>query len=692
MKRTLFYGATALGILFASCSSDDIVSPNKSEVVGNDQTLYVSMRISGDVSTSRAAGDDGTPVAGDFENGTGTESVISSAFFVFYDEDGNTVGDVVDLELDPTKWESQTDLPGTVEKYYKSVAKVSVNKGEKAPTQVVCYLNPVNSGNLSINLGEIQTLQLETATKGSGNSLRFPMSNSVYYADETATTPNIAVPLTLNVNIFTTEEEAENALAQNHYAEIYVERYASKLSFNATAAEQEDFVTGQRVWGADGKELLNRNKITLHFNPLYWAVNAEAKKTYVIKSFRQENLETLAPAEYNYTFAELNERINGDLTGNAQWVWNNPDFHRSYWGMSPAYFTNKYPEVSSDLDVNHSELQKYISFNELKSGKKGFAATQTAAQYFKETTVGRAALAAENPAAAVASVIYVGEYEVKVNDVAIPKNTGFYTYLSGPVPGSSSTENHQPYVYFENEDNTVKSKVTGAECMLKRFLIQCTVLYKKEGDSYVAYEIGDGTGFDDLTEFISVSQLTDEERIAYDGNDGTGGTEVTELKLQHNARTLRFTKTPGTDKNIYILTYNGYKQVVDNVTVEGKDTQMSVTEANIALAKNVGYALYYTLGHAYFNIPVRHYGWYRTGNENAKEGAIFDWGKVRVGDFGMVRNHSYQIEATKIEGLANGIGGDDVELVPPSSELNYYVSYQVHILKWAIVPPQKVIL
>ena len=97
-------------------------------------------------------------------------------------------------------------------------------------------------------------------------------------------------------------------------------------------------------------------------------------------------------------------------------------------------------------------------------------------------------------------------------------------------------------------------------------------------------------------------------------------------------------------------------------------------------------------GHAYFNIPVRHFGWYRAGNENAAKDAIFDWNKVNVGDFGMVRNHAYNIKVDKIIGLANGIGGDEVELVPPKSETNYYVSYQVHILKWAVVPTQNVTL
>ncbi len=682
MKKTYLYGAVALGLLFTGCSSENVIENGGGDVtLGTDNDYYVSLRISGDVpgAGTRGANDNGTPDDTDFAAGTGTESEVNSAYFVFYDVDGNVIGDVTPIELDNSKWVTDVET-GSVEKYYKSVVKVSAKKGDKQPSQVICYINPVNNGNLNVSLKDIQTLQLETAVKG-GNI--FPMSNSVYYtatSGEGSETPRIAVPLTMDVNIFSTEAKAEEANANNQCAQIYVERYATKLSFDATKATQEDFVTGQRMWSDDGQEYTDRNTITLQFIPQYWAVNAESKKTYVIKSFRKESTDGGILPD-NYSFNALNEIINTGLTGENTWTWNAPSFNRSYWGMSPAYFTNKYPEVSSDLDMdNHSEPQKYISYNELKEGKKGFAADVTAPQYFKETTVGSIALQSKNPAAAVASVIYVGKYKMKLNNTELPDETGFYTYLTGPVPGKSDVDD-QPYIYFENQANSVASAVAGGESMLKRFFIQCNILYKKNGDSYEPYELENGLGFNALTEYLDISELTPEEKAAYDGN------KETELKLQHNARTLRFKKAPGVDENIYVLTYNGYRQVVDRVTNE--DEQISVVNANIALARNVGYALYYTSGHAYFNIPVKHLGWYRKGNTN-KDDAAIDWNAVRVGDFGMVRNHSYSVEVNKIVGLASGIGGDDVELVPPSFSQDYYMSYTVHILKWAVVPTQKV--
>ncbi|MDE5800479.1 MAG: Mfa1 fimbrilin C-terminal domain-containing protein, partial [Paramuribaculum sp.] len=99
----------------------------------------------------------------------------------------------------------------------------------------------------------------------------------------------------------------------------------------------------------------------------------------------------------------------------------------------------------------------------------------------------------------------------------------------------------------------------------------------------------------------------------------------------------------------------------------------------------------YTTGHAYYSIPVKHFGWYRAGNEQ-KNAAKIDWNQVRVGDFGMVRNHSYQVNVTEILGLASGIGDDDNPIVPPANTEDYYMAYSVNILKWAVVPVQNVTL
>lgn len=193
--------------------------------------------------------------------------------------------------------------------------------------------------------------------------------------------------------------------------------------------------------------------------------------------------------------------------------------------------------------------------------------------------------------------------------------------------------------------------------------------------------IGNAEDFTNLVGALEVAEISDEVKTNYDGEN------TTKLKLQNNARTLQL-KSVAAAKDIYILTGNGYQEVVaDDATPE--NGQITLTQANIAIMRQVGYAYYYTTGHGYFNIPVKHLGWYRKGNTQKTADKI-DWNKVRVGDFGMVRNHSYSINVTEIKGLASGIGGDDVPIVPPATTDDYFVSYSVRILKWAVVPTQGV--
>lgn len=692
--KTYLYGALVFGLVLTSCKSDDIVPSEGDSALEITGTYYVSMSIKGDDSQTRASSDNGTPVDGtDFEVGTGTENSVNNAYFVFYDEDGNVVGDIVPVELNDSNIET-VPSGNTVEKSYKSVVSVSVRKGEKKPTQVICYINPISPSTLRSNLDIIQTISRSTVHTTVENAKYFAMSNSVYYPEGEAegSTPQVAVKVPDNA-LFTDENAAESALADvtgANVVKIYVERYATKLTFEAK--DPSVYSTATRVYKEDGT--YDIVPVSLTFTPQFWAVNAESNRSYVIKSFRQES-EDGALLPDNYTYGMLDARINPAVAGTYDgsklnstngWDWNNPDYHRSYWGISPAYFQSRYPEVASDLDDMPEINQTYITYNQLVNHQAGYAAANpaTKTQYFKETTVGSNALASKNPAAAVASVIYVGKYGVKVNGVAAPANSGFYSYLTGPVNG---VEDDRPYVYFENVENSAASKVPGGESMLKRFLAQCTILYRAVTDennnvSYQRLVVGEPEDLTALSAALAVDEISKKVKEA-GSND-----EEPIIKLQANARSLQF-KSAAAAAGIYILTGNGYKEIVSDDVTPNND-QITLTSANYTLFRTVGCAYYYTSGHAYFNIPVRHLGWYRKGNENNDPNAKFDWNKVRVGDFGMVRNHSYSVDVTKINGLASGIGGDDIPIIPPAGSVDYFVAYSVRILKWVVVPTQKV--
>ncbi|MDE7350786.1 MAG: fimbria major subunit [Muribaculaceae bacterium] len=689
MKKSYYYGAMALGLLFTACSENNLVEPTDNSPLPTDQRFFVNMSIRGDIPTgTRAITDNGNPdAATDFVEGD--ENAINNAYFVFYDKDGNVIGDIVPVDISSMEENSEIKEE-TVEKWYSSTIPVVVRKGENKPTQVICYINPISPSTLQNPLNVIQTIA-RTATYGVVDGTKyFAMSNSVYYPEEgDSASPQIAVQIPSD-ELFETEAEAEAALEDGtNLVNIYVERYASKLQFTAAAAT--DYETATRVYKADGT--YDVVPVTLSFNNQYWALNGESKNTYVIKSFRQESNEGQIMAD-NYPFGTLNSRINNGLTVNNEWDWNNPNYNRSYWAISPAYFTAEYPEVADDVEKT-SLNQNYLSYGELAEKGFSFDASVTGdkaavgAKYFKETTVGTKALNSSNPAAAMPSVILVGQYNIKVGDGASAP-ADFYTYLSGPVNGVADD---RPYVYFGNNAQG-NSTVAGGESMLKRFLAQTTVLFKQTVDgasvSYSRYSIRNADDMTKLVGALEVAEISDEVK-ALVGTTATGA-----LKLQANARSLQF-KSAAAATGIYIATANGYMRIVDDKygdgTVEGEvfnpATMVRLSEANRTLMQQVGYAYYYNLGKAYYNIPVKHYGWYRAGNTQ-KNATSIDWSQVRVGDFGMVRNHSYQVNVNKIIGLASGISGDDTPIVPPAATEDYYVAYSVRILKWAVVPQQDV--
>ena len=206
--------------------------------------------------------------------------------------------------------------------------------------------------------------------------------------------------------------------------------------------------------------------------------------------------------------------------------------------------------MAQDVIDNPNRNQTYLSYAELPT--KGFAATDTDAKYFKETTTGRKALESENPAAAMPSVILVGQYSISVNGgVAAPAD--FYTYLSGPVDGQTED---RPYVYFGNNAQG-NSTVAGGESMLKRFLAQTTILFKQnaDGTTYSRYSIANGADLTKLVGALAVSEISDNVKQLV-GDDGTG-----KLKLQANVRSLQF-KNADVAEGIYIATGNGYMQIV----------------------------------------------------------------------------------------------------------------------------------
>ena len=129
----------------------------------------------------------------------------------------------------------------------------------------------------------------------------------------------------------------------------------------------------------------------------------------------------------------------------------------------------------------------------------------------------------------------------------------------------------------------------------------------------------------------------------------------------------------------------------------GTDNRRPVTAAvvdqlNLQLWSQLGVARAYTQNKGYFSIPIQHLGITENTVDNPIVDGVIDWKKVRVGDFGLVRNHVYDIQVGGIQGMASGIENLDNPLVPSMEENEYYVKYKINILNWRVVPAQENII
>lgn len=720
----LFAGAAAMLALGLASCSDDKLDNGGSDVAEIDHTMYLNVAISSTNGFGSRAYDDNAYEGGntpEFEEGEEIESKIGTAYFVFYEEEldasgtgtgkpGKQVGEIAvvsNLTASPVT----DDATGSVTKSCISVVPVSVRKGDHEPKFVMCYVNPVTPANIQNPIDYIETLTRQEVTTGTGANMRFPMSNSVYYDAK----GNLVRATEIgNGKLYNSEAEAKEEAEKNGdnaRVQIFVERYAAKVKFSVTQTDAA--IPGYAAGEGD-------EKFTLKFVPEYWAVNAEGKTSYITKSYRAQAANGTILGS-NYTLADANKAINTRfttategagtlLTETNQWLWNNAGLHRSFWGCSPAYYSTQYPEVAGDIDSDNPDKYTliYLTEEQVRNGEGNpiNAVGQTPAkliEYVRETTTGTVGLNSKNPAAAVPSIALYGKYTITpttTGATALPANTSFYTYMKN----SDGNAN----IYFDVVSNATdadgaaigNSAVTGGTSMLRRFINQLSVLVKRTGegtteDPYVFTQF-DPSKTPDLQ--YLVSNLTIKRPVDAVLNTGVTGEAVEDqVKLAARRRTIQLNAAPTqsqTDAAGFTLCYasgNSYVPV----------TTDNLTDVNKIISQNVGYADYYNQASAYFNIPIKHLGWYRKGNLNrtgkTENGATtytdnttINWNNVMVGDFGLVRNHVYSINVTTIKGLGTAIADPDDPTVPPAETTDYFVAYRLNILNWAIVPTQNV--
>lgn len=691
LKRKLFYALPVAGLL-ASCASDE-PNPVPPNVADEDMTRYVAVSISGDKLT-RAASE---PT---FELGETAENAVKSVWFVFYDADGNLVGTPVEANV---TWNSNT-TGQNVAKFAQATVGVDVQKGDNLPTQVICYVNPVQPGDLGKPLNEVEIFQREGFSQTEGANTYFAMSNSVYYAKtDDATKPTVAVQIPTYTAtedgktvtkwaLFDTEDAANKALADDASTEdkakvlnIFVERYASKVKVNL----KENFTQADYT-GVKGEDNVD---IKLTFTAGKWDVNCVEQKSFVVKCFRgQTALGSLTGT--NMTYKEVADVLGANNTTN--WVWNQGVSatdsewgHRSFWACSPAYFSTSYPQVLDDYNNAPAGTYplKYKKYTEVEAS--GHALTKAGNYgYYFETTLAQIGLNSPNPYAAIPSLIVTGTYRVTVGTTQLPANTDFYHYENG------STK----LILFTNQANSTdaylgenQAAVTGATSLLKYLASKQITIRKQKitetGDDdnkTITYGASEALTQADWAKVFKIMRPCPQTLKEI-------STTADPIKLASNKVTMQLNCTEDKDHNITALpTLDGYRLVYVAASEEPLTTTNAV-KANALLARNLHYASLYKGGRAYFSTPIRHYGWQRTNNGNVVDGNVanpLDFKKVKVGDFGLVRNHVYSLTINSLSGLGVAIGDENNPIIPPEETKKQHIAYKIRMLQWAVVPNQ----
>ena len=294
MKKYLFIALAALG--FAACA-------DKNEANGPVQNAemeesYIAINLMAADSDTRAAKDEYG-----YEDGTDAERAVKTAYFFFFDENGNPFnmintsapgGDKNHLPLDITPITGNENEPvENVSDISKAVLILNTYKGIY-PKQIVAVLN-WNPADRPYTLEELQTVVVNNSLGNDTNG--YVMSNSVY---SNGTNIMAATPITAD-NIKTSENDALAAPV-----EIYVERTAAKVVVTNTKVANNRYA----VTDENGMKPVGGTPRTVYVELLGWELYNEFDKTNLVKSIENWDSNTIG------------------LT------WNDSPFHRSYWAQT----------------------------------------------------------------------------------------------------------------------------------------------------------------------------------------------------------------------------------------------------------------------------------------------------------------------------------------------------------------------
>ena len=404
MKK-LLYLASFVGMLFASCSNDELVPEMTKPGEGEMVTNYISINVV-PASTTRAD-DNNQGTNGLYRDGTESENKVNSVRFFFFDSTGkatpvkvtsSTEGGATEyasfLDWYPAQSGGLGDNDETVEKKYVATLGIFVPENGEKPASVVAVINPSDaveaaSGAKVGNVTGPSLAELEGCVANYEKGLvseNFVMSNSAYVS---TTGKELATSLVkADGSYFKSSVEA--ALADP--ITIYVERVVARLDL------WNDLAT------TDAKTITKEGEGTFTIYPLKIVdaatnatvedvtINGKAQKVYIrFLGWNVTSTATNSNLLKNINPAWTSNDLFAKTGGTAATAWNNPTFHRSFWAMNPNNLTfgygdfngkstaadNLYPATLTMPADNQNPAITYLQENASPYDEDGAAAAPT---------------------------------------------------------------------------------------------------------------------------------------------------------------------------------------------------------------------------------------------------------------------------------------------------------------------------
>lgn len=552
----LFAGMAAFGL--CSCSSDEPSNPEGNIAKGD--VAYLNVNIIATGTGSRAT-------SGDFEYGDVNEQNVKTAYFYFYDNEGNFV-------TESNTWAKEGTITGdpikNVEVLGKNTVVLEGLTGKEYPNWVVTVLNKPEGMTAKRTIKEMGEQLTKWCT--TDESAKFVMSTTSYNGTEN-TPYYFATKLT--EDNFSTQPSEGFANDQQDAVKIYVERLAARVEVTISSTPvQINGVTSYKV------------PVTIAGKP-----NADSGSDNVNGSdIAAENV-YIQVAKWDLISTAKESSLSKQLDGLTDWTtsWNDATNFRSYWGKSTTY----------GLEDITSKLIEGKSYNNLSVDLNGVT-------YCNETT---------------------NKIEYIINDANIAN------------PSKTPTVLLKAKIVDINGDALDLVSFLGINFTKEGFL--CKVLDYTNEDVYNGISYKDGENYKPFDE-----TCLDVVKATYSGAS-FGAVEV------------------NIKSGVKLYSASGELDA-------SKISNLNASFRNITSSRNE--AIGYNTGMTYYAIPLEHINTPASGSSDPVEG-----------QYGVVRNHIYKLNITKITSIGDGVFDPEEKIEPDPKTPNYYVESQINILSWKVV-------